>query len=33
MLKDYWTSVELSGVSYVPEWGREQNVSVRCLLG
>ncbi|ORX41264.1 hypothetical protein BD324DRAFT_613868 [Kockovaella imperatae] len=25
VLKDYWTSVELAGVNYIPEWRREQN--------
>lgn len=27
MLKNYWTSVELAGISHVPEWGTDQRVS------
>ena len=27
MLKNYWTSVELAGISHIPEWGVDQRVS------
>lgn len=28
VLKDYWTSVELAGFSYISDWGKEERVSL-----